>query len=140
MSSSDLKGMLIRHERVMLKPYLDSKGKITIGVGRNLDDMGITADEAMHLLENDIARVRLEIGRSLPWFKDLDDVRQDAVIDMVFNLGLTRFMSFKALISAAQKKDWDRVASEMLNSVWASQVKGRAVELAGMMRTGTYSL
>ena len=58
-----LKDMLIRHEGLKLKPYLCTAGKLTIGVGRNIQDRGITYQEAMMLLENDIRLIKAQRGR-----------------------------------------------------------------------------
>ena len=69
--------MLIRHEGLRLKPYRDTVGKLTVGVGRNLDDVGITREEALMLLNNDIAEVRREVKRAFPWFTRLNLVRQN---------------------------------------------------------------
>lgn len=135
---SQIKALLIKHEAVRFKPYLDSKGKVTIGVGRNLEDVGLTPDEVMFMLDSDIARVRRE-ALGFSWFGALDDARKDVVLSMLFNLGLDGFKGFRGMIAALQKKDYDRAASEMMNSVWASQVKRRAVELADMMKTGEYA-
>ncbi len=135
---SRLHDMLIRHEGLRLKPYLDTKKKLTIGVGRNLDDVGITRDEAWALLNNDIARVRREVKRAFPWFSKVNPVRKDVVLNMVFNLGLQRFRGFRKAIAAIKAQDWDEAARQMLDSQWASQVGRRARELAAMMRRGKY--
>jgi lysozyme len=135
---SDLRSLLIRHEGLRLKPYLDSKGKITIGVGRNIEDRGITVQEALYLLENDIAWARTEAKNAFPWFGDLSDVRQDVVLSMVFNLGTPRLSGFKRMLAALAKGDYSLAANEMLVSQWAEQVGHRAVELAAMMKTGQY--
>ena len=113
---SRLHDMLIRHEGLRLKPYRDTKNKLTIGVGRNLDDVGITREEALELLNNDIARVRREVGRAFPWFAKLNPVRKNIVLNMVFNLGLPRFHRFKKTIAAIKVKDWEEVARQMLDS------------------------
>lgn len=130
--------MLIRHEGLRLKPYRDTKNKLTIGVGRNLDDVGIMREEALMLLNNDIARVRSEVEHAFPWFSRLNPARKDVVLDMVFNLGLPRFRRFKKTIAAIKAKDWEAAAREMLDSRWAKQVGRRARELAAMMKRGTY--
>ena len=126
--------LLIRHEGLRLKPYRDTVGKLTIGVGRNLDDVGITREEALYLLKNDIDNARRELIKTIPRFLDMDKVRQIVLISMTFNLGLSRFKRFKKLIAAIERKDWDQAAKEMLNSKWAKQVGRRATELAQMMR------
>jgi lysozyme len=132
--------MLIRHEGLRLKPYRDSKSKLTIGVGRNLDDVGITRAEALMLLENDIATVQRDVKRAFPWFPGLDPVRKDVVLDMVFNLGLPRFRRFEKTIASIRAGDWENAAREMLKSRWANQVGKRATELAAMMERGKYEI
>lgn len=128
--------MLTRHEGLRLKPYRDTVGKLTIGVGRNLDDFGLTKEEVLVLLHNDILRTMQEARRVFPWYPRLNAVRQNVVLNMVFNLGLYRFSQFKKTIGAIEGKNWDTAAKEMLDSKWASQVGNRAIELAKMMKTG----
>ncbi len=130
--------MLIRHEGLRLKPYTDTMGKLTVGVGRNLDDVGITPEEALFLLRNDIANVTHDVKRSFPWFERMNQPRQNVVLNMVFNLGLIRFLGFKKTIEAIKGKNWDMAAKEMLDSRWAVQVGNRAKELAKIMKTGKF--
>ena len=130
--------LLMRHEGVRLKPYTDTVGKLTIGVGRNLTDNGITLDEADYLLGHDIAAIAGEMHRTFPWFSQLDACRQDAMLDMSFNLGLPRFKGFQYMIAAMERKDWVAASAAMLDSKWAEQVGERAKELAKMVRTGEY--
>ncbi|MEE8302321.1 MAG: glycoside hydrolase family protein [Candidatus Tectomicrobia bacterium] len=137
---SRLHEMLIRHEGLRLKPYHDTVGKLTIGVGRNLDDVGITREEALMLLDNDIAKVRREVNRAFRWFAQLNPVRKNVVLNMVFNIGLPRFRQFKKTIAAIKAKDWEEAASQMLDSRWARQVGRRARELAAMMKHGRYNV
>ncbi len=131
-----LEDTLIRHEGLRLKPYRDTVGKLTIGVGRNLDDVGITEDEAMYMLHTDIGRVRVQLAGSFVWYPGLNSVRKDVLINMVFNLGLGRFKRFRRLIAAIEICRWDQAAKEMLDSKWAKQVGRRAIELARIMRDG----
>lgn len=130
--------MLIRHEGLRLKPYRDTRNKLTIGIGRNLEDAGITREEALMLLDNDIARVRREVERAFPWFSRLNPARKDVVLNMAFNLGLSRFRRFRKTIAAIKARDWEQAAREMLTSLWARQVGRRARELAEIMRRGKY--
>jgi lysozyme len=132
-----LEDILIRHEGLKLKPYRCTAGKLTIGVGRNLDDNGITEAEARMMLRYDIEASRLSLLK-YKWFNSLDPVRQDVIINMVFNLGLPRFLQFKKTIAFLQAKDWEGAATEMVNSKWAKQVGNRALELAAMIVTGKY--
>ena len=129
--------MLQRHEGLRLKPYKCTAGKVSIGYGRNLDDMGISEVEAMVLLRHDIERCYNELN-VFSWFADLDQVRQEALIDMLFNLGLPTFLEFKKTLKFVAEGKYSQAAEEMLRSKWADQVGDRAKELAYMMDTGCY--
>jgi lysozyme len=89
------------------------------------------------MLQYDIQVAKTQLVK-LKWFTELNDVRKDVIVDMVFNLGMTRFMAFKATIKLLEKKDYEGAAAEMVNSKWADQVGDRAMELASMMVTGKY--
>ena len=132
--------MLKRHEGVRSHVYLCSAGYETIGVGRNISKsgLGMSADEVDYLLENDIERVIKELSSEYPWFKDLDDVRKDAMIDISFNLGATRLRGFKRALAAMEVADYKMAAKEFLDSKWSRDVKGRATELCYMIETGNY--
>ena len=129
-----LRDLLIKHEGIKAKVYYDSVGVATIGVGRNLEDVGLSYDESMLLLDNDIKRVLKECWQAFPWFVELSEARQGVVASMVFNLGLEGFKKFKRMIAAIEKEDWTEAACQMIDSHWAAQVKGRAVELAVLMK------
>lgn len=137
---SRLREVLIRHEGLRLKPYRDARNKLTIGVGRNLDDAGITREEALMLFDNDITRIRREVERAFPWFSHLNPARKDVVLDMVFNLGLSGFRRFRKTIAAIEVREWEEAAREMIESQWAKQVGRRARELAAMMKRGKYEV
>ena len=128
---------LKRHEGLRLKPYLCPEGKITIGFGRNLEDMGISEKEAEMLLMSDIERCYQELD-VFSWFHDLDQVRQEAMVNMLFNLGLPTFLEFKRTLKFMAEGAYSQAAAEMLDSKWASQVGDRAKELAYMVDTGCY--
>jgi lysozyme len=129
-----LRELLIKHEGIKGKVYADSEGILTVGVGRNLEDVGVSYDESMLMLDNDIKRVLYACWHEFPWFADLNEDRQNVVANMVFNLGLEGFKKFKKMIAAIQKEDYVEAACQMVDSKWATQVKGRAVELAVMMK------
>jgi lysozyme len=124
------------HEGLRLKPYRCTAGKLTIGVGRNLEDRGITLAEARLLLANDLADVRNGLLNALPWVGNLDEVRQRVLIDMAFNLGLQGLLEFKRTLAAVQAGQYQQAATMMLQSRWAKQVGQRAERLARMMVTG----
>ncbi len=124
------------HEGERLKPYRCTAGKLTIGVGRNLEDRGITAEESAYLLANDISREERELLRALPWVAQLDEVRQRVLLDMSFNLGLSGLLLFKNTLATIRAGDYSKAAAMMLDSRWASQVGQRAERLSRMMATG----
>lgn len=126
---------LILHEELRLKPYKCPAGKLTIGVGRNLDDKGLSEDEALFLLANDIDEITRRLDK-YGWYKALDPVRKKVIVDMAFNLGLSGLLSFKNMVQAINCYDYDMAADEMANSRWYEQVGQRGKRLAQMMRTG----
>jgi lysozyme len=133
-----LKEQLRRDEGFRLKPYRDTVGKLTIGCGRNLDDKGISAEEAYLLLDHDIAEVRASLAR-FDWFTALDEARQGVCLNMAFNLGVGGLLAFVKMIQALEVQNWDRAATEMLDSLWARQVGARATRLAEQMITGEWT-
>ncbi len=132
-----LKDLLIQDEGLKLKPYTDTVGKITLGVGRNLSDVGISFDEAMMLLRNDIAKAR-SAAQTFSWFNNLNPVRQDVIISLIFNMGLGGFSEFKNVIAALYDGKNATASEAMLDSKWAKQVGDRAVRLSHMMMLGMY--
>lgn len=140
MSSFDMPTLLAelkRDEGVRLKPYTDTVGKLTIGVGRNLSDVGISDDECTSMLENDIARTAASLDAKLPWWRDLDPVRQRVILNMCFNMGIAGLMTFVNTLAFVKSGNWSAAANGMLASKWATQVGARAQRLAQMMRTGS---
>lgn len=126
---------LILHEGLKLKPYRCTAGKLTIGVGRNLEDKGLTEDEALFLLANDIREISKQLEQ-YGWYRGLDAIRQKVIVDMAFNLGVYGLLSFKDTIQALNCYDYDMAAKEMENSRWYRQVGERGRRLVEMMRTG----
>lgn len=127
---------LTRDEGRLLKPYVDSVGKVTIGVGRNLTDVGITSGECDRMLDDDIARSEADLDKSLPWWRDLDDTRQRVMINMAFNMGIGGLLGFRNTLAAVQAGNWQAAHDGMLASQWARQVGERAQRLAQAMLTG----
>lgn len=130
-----LKKQLIEDEGLTYKPYKDSRGITTIGVGRNLDDVGLSADEVFFLLTNDIERVEKDL-QTFPWWSSLDPVRQLALANMRFQLGPNRFRGFKNMLYAIEIGDYQGASKEALNSDYAKQVPRRAAKVAFQLRTG----
>lgn len=131
-----LKEALMRHEGLSLKPYKCTANKLTIGYGRNLEDVGISQEEASFLLANDIKKIVKQVSEKFKWFKDLSPARQEVVVNMVFNLGLNNFSNFKNTIHFLSTGQFEQASIEMLESKWASQVGKRAKELSKMMFEG----
>lgn len=154
---------LILHEGLRLNVYRCPAGIWTIGVGRNLEakgltkqekekilgvgglsklevidvllERGISREEALYLLDNDIVDCRRDLER-YDWYTKLDPVRQKVLIDMRLNLGMAGLLEFKRMIVALAAQDYERAADEMEDSKWYPQVKTRGVRLVEMMRTG----
>jgi lysozyme len=131
-----LKAQLICHEGLLCKPYKCTAGKLTIGVGRNLEDRGITEQEAEYLLDNDIQAVLKQVSAEIPVFNHLSEVRQSVLLNMAFNLGVNGLKKFKKMLAALCVEEFNLAAQEMLDSKWAEQVGLRAQELADMMSNG----
>lgn len=138
---AQLLGQLIRHEGVKLRPYTDTAGKVTIGIGRNLDDVGLSLIEARTLCDADIDRaMHALVSYHAGWFGPLDPIRQAAMLNMMFNLGPARFAQFKGMIAALAAHDYETAANEMLHSAWATQTGPRARELAAQVRAGAWAV
>ena len=114
---------LIRHEGEVLTAYRCPAGYITIGCGRNLEGKGITKAESRMLLANDIAECRTDLQTIFRDFDSFSKARRIALIDMRFNLGPSRFRSFRRMIAAIKKGDWLQASCEALDSRWAAQVQ-----------------
>lgn len=132
--------LLKRHEGIKLFPYKCTAGKLTIGYGRNIEDTGISEEEAEFMLQADIDRCISELVDKTDYFVSLCEPRQTVLINMVFNLGWTRFCRFRKMVKAIKDGDYERASVEMLDSRWADQVGGRAKELSAIMRLGEYSV
>lgn len=118
-----------------MHPYLDTAGKLTIGWGRNLEDNGLTQEEADLLFDNDFNRCQRELSPYV-WYFDSPQNVQDALMNMCFNLGLPKLLGFKKMLAAILKKDFTTAAQEALQSKWANDVGERAKDVALMIRQG----
>ncbi len=132
-----IKEQLVRHEGQRLKPYRCTAGKLTIGIGRNLDDCGISQSEAYLMLINDIMNCEKQLQVKIPdIYNGLDEVRKSVLLNMCFNLGISGLLGFKNTLAFVKAGDWERAANNMLVSRWAKQVGRRAIELSELMRKG----
>lgn len=132
-----LRQQLIAHEGIVLKPYRCTAGYLTLGVGRNLEQRGISPNEANFLLDNDIAHFEKLVKSHIDVSK-CNEARTAVLINMAFNLGINGLLKFKNTIAAVEAQDFTHAAAEMLDSQWAHQVGNRALELATQMDTGVW--
>ena len=121
-----------------LKPYKCTAGKLTIGIGRNLDDVGISEEEAEMLLKNDIYEATNQLLNAFPWMATFSDVRISAMINFTFNVGIGTVRKFSNTIEYLKNEDWEAAADEMMDSKWAEQVGDRAIQITEQIRTGRW--
>lgn len=126
---------LIEEEDVRLRPYRCPAGKLTIGIGRNIEDNGIRWSEALQMCVNDVNEAVADL-QTFPWFSALDTVRAWALVDVRFILGPQRFRGFKRMLSALAARDIGRAADELQDSAWYQQVGARGPKLVAQLRTG----
>jgi lysozyme len=131
-----LEDQLRRDEGFRSHPYQDSVGKLTIGVGRNLDDVGISAQESDVLLANDIKAATVSLESTFPWTMDLDEVRKGALLNMTFNIGVRGLSQFHDFLAKLEAKEFPGAKAAMLDSLWAKQVGPRAQRLALQIESG----
>ncbi len=134
----DIIEQLKRDEGCRLKPYTDTVGKLTIGIGRNLTDNGIRQREADFMLQNDVDEVEHDLFMALPWLSKLDDVRKFVLVNVAFNIGWHGLLSFHKTLTFIEDGDYDSAATAMLQSKWATQVGARANRLSDQMRSGEW--
>jgi len=126
---------LSRDEGCRLKPYKDTVQKLTIGIGRNLDDVGISLEEAHYLLENDVQRAKNNCTANFSFFKNLSDARQGVMVNLCFNMGAGALNKFPRFLGAMERGEWENAARELLDSRYATQVGDRAKRLAKQIVT-----
>jgi len=141
MRFDNLKQQLERQEGFMSYAYQCPAGKWTVGIGRNIDKnggKGITKDEAYYLLENDIKFFSEQLKEKIDWFEKLDEVRQDVLVNMAFNMGVGGILTFSNTLRLIKDGDYKDASVQMLKSKWAVQVGMRAKELSKQLETGQY--
>lgn len=134
----DIKSLLELHEGRKSKPYVDTVGKVSIGIGHNLTDLGLTDAQIDAIFEHDLIDAIKTCNRLFPHFNSMDKVRRMVLLDMAFNLGFGKLSGFINTIGYINSGDYIRASQNMLASKWAKQVGQRAERLARMMRTGEY--
>ena len=122
----EAKEMLIKHEGIRVHPYKCSEDKLTIGIGRNLEANGISEEEAMYLLNNDINRVIANLDKVFPAWKVMPSKARLVCIDMSFQMGITGFMNFRRTRALMEMGAWLEASEELLRSKYAVQTPNRA--------------
>ncbi|AWD90812.1 glycoside hydrolase family protein [Burkholderia phage vB_BmuP_KL4] len=130
-----LKAELTLDEGRRSRIYVDTVGKVSGGIGRNLTDKGFRDNEIDLMYQNDVAETEAWLDRNLPWWRSLDPVRQRVMMNMAFNMQ-GKLLTFVNTLAAIKRGDYAAAADGMLNSLWARQVGARATRLAAMMRSG----
>lgn len=136
MDIDQFKADLRRDEGEKFKPYTDTVGKLTIGVGRNLTDRGISQDESDYLLGNDIKLVISQLDANFLWWRQMTENRQRAFANFVFNVGIGTAKTFTNTLAFLKVGNYDRAAFGFANSLWAKQVKGRADRIIQAIKEG----
>lgn len=144
MNLAAARALILKHEGIRLFPYDDAtgqplksgdvlKGKITIGVGHNLSDRGITQEQADDWLDDEIARCVNDLCINFPWFVGLSDNRQNALIDLRFNLGPSRFRKFAPTLALLAAGEFNSAAAHIEGSALPLN---RKKDLARLIREG----
>lgn len=164
LNTQRLHSQLILEEGLRLMAYDDAtgypvppggtcRGKLTVGVGRNLDanpltteelaavghdarTLPITHDNAIMLLDDDIAVARCALDDRLPWWSSADEIRARVMVDLTFNMGIHKLLDFQHFLSYMRNATYSLAAAELKDSVWYNQVGSRGVRLVTMVRTG----
>jgi len=131
---------LKRDEGLRLSAYQDTRGIWTVGYGHAYVHSGTvwTLAQAENQLALDVQHTQLTLDNLLPWWRNLDDLRQDVLCEMGFNMGVTSLLQFHNTLSAVEAGDWKNAAKGMLDSAWAHQLPRRATRLSNQMLTGVH--
>lgn len=136
-----IEDQLVRDEGVVLHAYRDHLGYLTIGIGRLIDSRkggGITKEEAVMLLKNDISKRDKELRKKIPWYSEMDEIRRAVLLNMSFQMGVEGLLKFKNTLELVRTKQYKQAASGMLKSLWARQTPERAKRLSVQMETGKW--
>jgi lysozyme len=121
----NIKEMLIKNEGLVLQVYKDSLGYDTIGVGRCLDKNGISEDEAMYLLENDIERVIASLDKNWKVWRTFPPIAQEVCVDCTFQMGISGWMNFRRTRALMEMGAWLEASEEILRSKYNTQTPVR---------------
>ena len=127
-------------EGLRLTAYQDTLGNWTIGYGHTPATEGQvwTLADAEAALLDDVDRAANDVDMAFPWAEAMGVIRWSVLVNMAFNMGLSRLQEFHMALEAMQAGNYPEAATQMLNSLWASQVGGRATRLAQQMETNRW--
>jgi lysozyme len=145
-----LREMITRHEGRRLKPYRCPSGFLTVGMGYNIDTNPLPVDIAAYLrMQGEITEemadrlltimlgvVTLQCHAIYAGFEGFSEVRRNALIDFVYNVGARTAQKFKKMRAAVETGNWETAADELKDSVWFNQVGTRGPDIVGMIREG----
>ena len=120
-------------EGLRLEPYRDSTGKLTVGYGHNLDDLGISEETATFMLGEDAERAWGDAIRAFEWFEHIPDDAQRVLVELVFNMGLRKVRGFRRMLAALSTGDLRTGAAELQDSLWFRQVGSRGPRLVAKL-------
>jgi lysozyme len=135
-SRKKLKDLILKHENYKQFAYTDTTGHVTIGIGRNLTENGISLNEALYMLDDDIQYFSSKLSHVYPAFDTLCEPRQIVLIDMCFNLGINGLLEFKDMLAALSDCNYSAAADAMKASKWYEQTGQRGEQDEQIMRTG----
>jgi lysozyme len=133
---SSLEADLTRDEGTRNRPYLDSRGFHTIGVGHNLDAEGLAPEAIAAQLRHDVLTKALPLYQALPWLQNAPEPVQRALLNMAFNIGIQGLLKFKTTLALIEQGDYDLAADRILKLPYAKQVGSRASRVASLIRKG----
>lgn len=136
-AQTKLKNILEMDEGYRQFVYKDTRGISTVAIGRNLESVGISHEEAMYLLQNDIRKAEQELVANWPYYKQLNDARQIVMVNLAFAMGAADLMQFKRMLGYIQANNWQMAAKELLASEWALQTGNRAQRLSLILERGS---
>ena len=127
-----------RHEGFRSRPYKDTEGNLTVGYGRSLSTNPMSESEAEHLMLNDLNKSYMML-QQFWWFRDLDDVRKEVLVELCYNIGIGGVFSFKRMIEALKNSDYVGARDELLDSRWFNQVaRSRSNDMGYRLLYGRY--
>ena len=136
MINDELLEMLMEHEGFSGEAYLCPTGYLTIGYGHNLDAKPISKKVSLMILKEDIGDAIRDLYGIFPELYKYSTNRRMALIDLMFNLGMTRLLKFVKFIAAVKADNWDEAADQLIDSEWHNQTGGRAPKIVDLIRKG----